>query len=223
VALKNLIALLKDPGPDFAPAPLDYTLTSASADLHHTLLQKRDGSFWLALWQNVLSYDPNARQDLTVAAVNVALNFNGVPLVRATTYLPNTSTSPTGSVSATDALNLAVDDRVTLVQLRLAAPGDANADGLVDEADVATFFHHYGQSVTPGAGWAMGDFNRDGAVGFIDYQLLELNYGRAFTPALQAEAAALMAATPEPAGVIPPVIGLAILLRRNRRVSRNCR
>ena len=100
------------------------------------------------------------------------------------------------SDTATQLLNIPVSDQVTLLHLHLAAPGDTNADGLINDADVSAFFHHYGQSVTPENGWALGDFNRDGEVGFIDFQLMELNYGpRNYSPELQAEAAAIIAAS----------------------------
>ncbi|MDB5324087.1 MAG: hypothetical protein JWN40_5718 [Phycisphaerales bacterium] len=218
-ALKNLISLLKDPGPDFTPSSLNYTITTASPDVQHTLLQKRDGTFWLGLWQNVLSYDPAARQDLIVPPVNVGLSFNGVPLVRAETYLPTTSTDVKNTASAAQLVNLAIDDQVTLVHLRLAAPGDTNADGLINDADVATFFHHYGQAVTPNGGWALGDFDRDGEVGFIDFQLMELNYGRAqYSPELQAQAAAIIAASvPEPGAALAVLACVGLFARRCRR------
>jgi hypothetical protein len=218
-ALKNLISLLKDPGPDFTPTSLSYTISTANPDVQHTLLQKRDGTFWLALWQNALSYDPAARQDLVVPPVNVGLSFNGVPLVRAETYLPTTSTDVKSTASAAQLVSLAVDDQVTLVHLRLAAPGDTNADGLINDADVATFFRHYGQAVTPDGGWALGDFDRDGEVGFIDFQLMELNYGRAqYSPELQAEAAAIIAASvPEPGAALAVLACMGLFARRCRR------
>jgi len=111
---------------------------------------------------------------------------------------------------------------VTLLQLRLAAPGDVNADGIIDNIDVATFFHHQGQNVPLDSGWAMGDFDRDGKIGFVDFQLLEHNFGVSqYTPELQAQAAALIAANvPEP-GLIAPaltLVGCTIACRRRRRI-----
>jgi hypothetical protein len=217
-ALKNLISLLKDPGPDFTPAPLKYAITTTSADLQHTLLQKRDGTFWLALWRRVLDYDPVARLDLVVDPVNVGLSFNGVPLVRADTYCPATSTDISASATATQLLNIPVSDQVALLHLRLAAPGDTNADGMINNTDVGVFFRHYGQSVTPENGWALGDFNRDGEVGFIDFQLMELNYGRAnYSPDLQAEAAAMIAASvPEPGALVAVTMLVTLQVCRRR-------
>jgi hypothetical protein len=222
-ALKNLITLLKDPGPSFTPAALNYMIGSPTSDLEHTLLQKRDGTYWLALWQDVLSYDAVAHQDLAVDPVSVKLSFNGVPVVLAETYRPTTSADVAGSVTAAQLVDVAVNDEVTLVHLRLAAPGDVNADGIIDNTDVATFFHHQGQQVPLEGGWALGDFDRDGRVGFVDFQLLEHNFGvPLYTPELQAQAAALIAANvPEP-GAVAPLISLLVLLGAGRRRGR-CR
>jgi hypothetical protein len=221
-ALKNLITLLKDPGPSFTPAALNYTISSPTSDVEHTLLQKRDGTFWLALWQNVLSYDPVAHQDLVVDPVSVKLSFNGVPVAQAETYRPTTSADVAGTMTAAQLVNVAVNDQVTLVHLRLAAPGDLNADGIIDNTDVATFFHHQGQHVPLDGGWALGDFDRDGRVGFVDFQLLEHNFGVSqYTPELQAQAAALIAANlPEP-GVLAPAVALLFALGAGRRRARS--
>ena len=40
-----------------SPGALSYTLTNAGADVHHTLLQKRDGSYYLALWIEESGYN----------------------------------------------------------------------------------------------------------------------------------------------------------------------
>jgi hypothetical protein len=52
--------------------------------------------------------------------------------------------------------------------------GDANADGVVDNADFKIVMSHNGQ---PG-GWAAGDFTGDGLVDFGDFQVWELNFGQ---------------------------------------------
>ena len=51
IALRDAIATLADPGPAFSPESLDYSLGGGQADLRELLLQKRDGSFYLALWR----------------------------------------------------------------------------------------------------------------------------------------------------------------------------
>ncbi len=212
VALKNLITLLKDPGSDFTPSSLDYSIAGGNADLRHTLLQKRDGTFWLAVWQEVLSYDPSTRSDLVISPLSITLT-TAIPLVRATSYLPNDSVDPTGLFDATHTLNLSVDDRVLLVALQLARPGDANADGRVDRMDLGIFFHHYGQSGT----WEDGDFNGDGLVNFLDFQRLESNYGNDFSPADQAQMAAAGIAVPEPNLAMGILLALGVTVGLSRR------
>jgi hypothetical protein len=49
VALQNLLTQLADAGA-FAPKALDFTITNDDGTLRHTLLQKHDGTLWLALW-----------------------------------------------------------------------------------------------------------------------------------------------------------------------------
>ena len=73
VALKNLIRLLSDPGAAFTPGKLQYQLAGATNAIHHTLLQKRDGTFWLALFQEVVSFDQKTKEDVAPAAAAVTL------------------------------------------------------------------------------------------------------------------------------------------------------
>ncbi len=60
---KNLIALLSDAGSSLAPGRLAFTLTGPQA-VHQTLLQKRDGHFYLVLWQEVPVWNANAKTDI---------------------------------------------------------------------------------------------------------------------------------------------------------------
>jgi len=53
--LKNFISLFSDPGADFETGSLDYELAGDLKDIHQILLQKRDGRFYLVLWQGVES------------------------------------------------------------------------------------------------------------------------------------------------------------------------
>jgi len=66
-AVRGLIGLLADPGPSFVPGNLDFTLSGDLTDVHHLLLQRRNGTFFLAIWIEQLGYDVNARKELAVA------------------------------------------------------------------------------------------------------------------------------------------------------------
>ena len=55
-----------------------------------------------------------------------------------------------------------------------AIKGDANGDGIVDQADYTVWYNHYGAG---GAVWANGDFNFDALVDQADYTIWYNNYG----------------------------------------------
>jgi parallel beta-helix repeat protein len=57
-----------------------------------------------------------------------------------------------------------------------AKPGDANLDGVVNEADYTIWLAHFGQTVTGGA--VAGDFNSNGKVDGVDYVIWLINYGK---------------------------------------------
>jgi hypothetical protein len=63
IALKNLMAVLKDPGAREAPDNLQFTLSGGSSDVHHLLMSKRDGSYYLAFWLEEEGYDANKHME----------------------------------------------------------------------------------------------------------------------------------------------------------------
>jgi hypothetical protein len=77
-AVKGLISLLSDKGAPFAPTPLPYTLGGNITNLTHTLLEKRDGTYYLALWLEVPSWNVQTPGDMSVPSqsVQVRLPFN---------------------------------------------------------------------------------------------------------------------------------------------------
>jgi len=63
-ALKNLIALLSDRGAKFKPGTLDFSLIASPNGewirtnyVHHLLLQKRNGDFYLVMWHEIANED----------------------------------------------------------------------------------------------------------------------------------------------------------------------
>lgn len=84
-ALKNSIALLNDkPG---AAGSLRYSLTGDLTGVEQTLLVKRDGSFWVALWRRASVWNAQARQDLDPSSRQVTLNLEQ-PVRSADGYQP---------------------------------------------------------------------------------------------------------------------------------------
>ncbi len=81
-ALKNLLALLADPGPAFTPGKLDYTIIGTSlAALRVALFQKRSGTFYLALWQEVASYDYATKKPIAASPVSAEIRLPAPPKV----------------------------------------------------------------------------------------------------------------------------------------------
>ena len=104
-ALKNLIALLRDDGSAFKAASLSYSLNGYVNNLHHTLLQKRDGSFYLALWVEGYNWDPNAKVELTSPVQQVVLTVDS-PLISAFYCVANEGTKWRNAGISNNKINL---------------------------------------------------------------------------------------------------------------------
>ena len=119
--VKNLITLLKEPGAKFSPGSLDYTLSGDTKNVHHTLVQKSNGEFYLIVWQEVKSWDHTNKKDIAVAERNVTLTLNSV-ISKAVAYQPINSitalwqsTSP--SSGRLDQMTLSVPDHPLVIKL----------------------------------------------------------------------------------------------------------
>ena len=96
---------------------LAFELAGATNNLYHTLLQKRDGTFWLALFQEAVSYDAKTHRDLQVASQPVTLKLPWAsPEVRL--FRPNSSTEAVERASGAREIKLEVPDEVLLVEIR---------------------------------------------------------------------------------------------------------
>jgi len=139
LALKNMIALLADPGADFQPGELDFQLSSSgslvddkdfkTAEIHQLLLQKSNGAFYLVLWNEAVSYDNLAEQDIVVAEQQVRITL-GTPIERARTFLPVNGPAAVASFEQPTQLTLAIPDHPLIVELNppgTLAPPDVGA------------------------------------------------------------------------------------------------
>ena len=79
-AIKSVIALLQDPGTSRTKSRLNYWLSDGSTkNVGHQLLQKNDGTFYLALWLDVSDYNPDTQTVLHPAAQSITINFASAP------------------------------------------------------------------------------------------------------------------------------------------------
>ncbi len=116
LAVERLIGLLSDRGAAFSPGSLSYSLEGAPPSSRQLLLQKRDGSFYLVLWNAVSVWDPAQRTDLDPGAVPVTLRLEE-PLASAEVFEPNSGAAAVSKVTEPSAIDLALRPTVTVVKL----------------------------------------------------------------------------------------------------------
>jgi hypothetical protein len=115
-ALKGLLTHLSDPGPAFSPTSLTYALTAPSS-VHHTLLQKRSGTYELLLWIEAPQWDPVTNTVTTVAPVSVSLGFSTAPQsIHRTTFVGGGTTTSVTLTPSTN-LKLSIGSSVTLLDI----------------------------------------------------------------------------------------------------------
>ena len=108
-AIANEIALLTDPGSAFTPGNLNYSITNNSGfSVSHTLLQKRNGVYYLALWEPYNWNDYFLPASITV---NLPANYN------CTWYLPQNSNLAQGSAANTNSVGLTVTDNTLILEI----------------------------------------------------------------------------------------------------------
>ena len=115
-ALKNLISELNDFAEPASLQPLTYSLDTQTAALHHLLLQKSNGEFFLILWQEVPSYDTRNQKDITVPPLPVTLTLDHQAR-NMTTYEPAVQAQPLQVYSNVTTAFLDVPDHPLVVQI----------------------------------------------------------------------------------------------------------
>lgn len=114
-AIKNYITILKDPGPVHTTETLDYSLSGSLTDIHQMLLQKRDKTWYLCVWQGVNSFAN--KQDVNPPARALTLTVPTSGTIRI--YTPLTSDQPQATFTGVTQANLQVPDHVMIVEIRL--------------------------------------------------------------------------------------------------------
>jgi outer membrane biosynthesis protein TonB len=123
VAIRNMLDVLEDGTGSFAAGSLDYSLSGAPSDVRQVLLQKRDGSFYLALWRASSVWNPDSKVDLAAPSASVTLSF-GQSVQSVELYAPNTSASPVASFSGGSPRSLQIGPRVQIVRV---VPGTSSS------------------------------------------------------------------------------------------------
>jgi hypothetical protein len=121
VAIHNLTTLLADSGGPFTAGTLGYAVTGLLSTDHSMLMEKSDGSFWLALWNEARV------QSATTAGAAITVADHTVTLTLANTassvevFDPLTSTGVIETASNIDTISLSLPDHPILVEVIPAA------------------------------------------------------------------------------------------------------
>jgi hypothetical protein len=120
--IANMITLMSDKGYSVTPSSLSYSLTTPSPAVHHLLFQKHDGSYWLALWQEVSDWNGWTAQGTQVTNPDVAVTLT-LPTAASSieTYRPHDSSSIVDSISNQQTVTLMVPDHPLFVKFVLLA------------------------------------------------------------------------------------------------------
>jgi hypothetical protein len=122
IAVRNFIELLDDRGGTFSTGSLDFRLEGDLTDIHHMLLQKRDGHFYLIVWQGLATVAGTSDADLvdiTHPARELTLALE-TKIVTARTYRPTSSMKALSSHRNADglaSLSLAVPTDILVIEL----------------------------------------------------------------------------------------------------------
>jgi hypothetical protein len=116
-ALKNMIATLNDPGPKVLPQNLQFTLAGASSNVHHLLMAKHDGSYYLAFWLEEQNYDVNKHVETPVNPEK--LTFLSSHVFKSTKLLALNGDGSLKTVQLTPSLHIALTATDCVAILRL--------------------------------------------------------------------------------------------------------
>ncbi len=124
-AVHNLISLLSDTasaGSSFGTGNLGYKLSGMPSQGNSELMQKSDGTFWLALWNDARVAGPYAGQVDNVDNVNVTLALDN-SASKIEVFDPLTGTGVIQSANNTNNVTISLPDHPVLVEI---IPGGVN-------------------------------------------------------------------------------------------------
>jgi hypothetical protein len=118
-AVSGLLSLLTDPGPNFTPQPLAYSLQGADADVRHMAFQKRDGSYYLAVWLELPGYDVLNKTAIPVTPRSVTVTTPGdLRAVNAHRWEGDGSVTRNPLAPSTSPTIVSVTDRLLILEFR---------------------------------------------------------------------------------------------------------
>ena len=114
-AIKNLLGLLADPGSPYSPSSLSFSLGGTTSTIRQALFQKRDGRFYLVLWNDVSVYNTSSKTDISNAAVPVTVTFAAPHNVAV--YLPYSQAAAISTTSSATTMTVNVPDHPVVLEI----------------------------------------------------------------------------------------------------------
>jgi hypothetical protein len=134
-AIRNMMTLLADQATGAAPATLNSKLTGQPWDTQSMLFQKSDGTFLIALWNEVNVWNANTSTHTPAASVNVVLDL---PATYGATqvYDPLLGTGSIRSLGGVGNAIVALPDHPIFIEVRGGYPAPTGI--VLDDADALT-------------------------------------------------------------------------------------
>ncbi len=115
-ALKNLLHLLADPGPPYTGKDFPFVLTGDLSNVDHALFEKRNGTFYLAIWLEEPAYDPDRKKAMPVPAHQVVLQTEREANI-VSHRLDKSGAMRTASLGLSTTRSVEVSDFVTVLEI----------------------------------------------------------------------------------------------------------
>ncbi|HAL83497.1 MAG TPA: hypothetical protein DCO83_15720 [Mucilaginibacter sp.] len=120
-AIKNTIKIFNDPGATFQPGTLNYSLAGNAANVKSMVFQKRNGKFYLVLWQAIASgtASNNAATppyDFRNPTIPVTVSVNGISGT-ALGYTPSVDSVSVASFSNIKSMKVNVPDHIYVLEI----------------------------------------------------------------------------------------------------------
>jgi hypothetical protein len=117
IAVRSLLHMLDEPAGATIYRNLNLQLTGAPSTLHHMLINKRNGEFYLLLWLEQQGYDVDRKVELPVQNVRLQARWPGEREITVSRF-EDDGTLNTLLTQHGTSVDLSVNDRVTVVRLR---------------------------------------------------------------------------------------------------------
>jgi hypothetical protein len=115
-ALANLLSILDEQHHSYPTQHLTLSISGDSDNIHHLVIEKSNGNFYLILWQEVSSYDTKSERDINIVPRNLVLNLPNGPYI-ALFYDPLLSSSAKLTYKAIKRIQLQVPDYPVIIEL----------------------------------------------------------------------------------------------------------